>query len=112
MLIILDDCRAWKDVKGQTGQLLELTFSVRHSGISVWVLTHKITSILPSFRENVAAIVLFYTPSAKTTNTIFDDYGAKLSQDERRGLITKLKERKFSYLVFLHCHPYGVSHTF
>ena len=64
-LIILDDCAASKNVKGRTGQLVELAFSARHIGISVWVLTQKITSITPSFRENVAAIVLFYTPQPK-----------------------------------------------
>jgi len=57
-----------------------------------------------SFRENVAAIVLFYTPS----KYIFDDYAGELSQDEYKGLVSKLKERKFSYLVFSLCHPYGV----
>ena len=77
-LIILDDCAASKEVKGRTGQLVNLGFSARHIGISVWVLTQKITSITPSFRENVAAVVLFYTPSAKTTKTIFDDYACEL----------------------------------
>ena len=107
-LIILDDCAASKDVKGRTGQLVKLAFSARHTGLSVWVLAQKMTSITASFRENVAAIVLFYTPSAKTTNAIFDDYAGELSQDERKVLISKLKERKFSYLVFTFRHPYGV----
>ena len=106
-LIILDDCAASKDVKGRTGQLVELAFSARHIGISVWVLTQKITSITPSFRENVAVIVLFYTPSAKTMKAIFDDYAGELSQEKYKGLIS-LKERKFSYLVFSLRHPYGV----
>ena len=105
MLIILDDCAASKDVKGRTGQLVNLGFSARHI---VWVLTQKITSITPSFRENVAAIVLFYTPKAKTTNAIFDDYPGELSNDEYKSLISKLKERKFSYLVFSLRYPYCV----
>jgi len=108
-LIILDDCAASKDVKGRTGELVNLAFSARHMGISIWVLTQKMTGITSSFRENVAAIVLFYTPSAKTTKAIFDDYTGELSQDEYKGLISKLKERKFSYLVFSLRHPYGVN---
>ena len=107
-LIILDDCAASKDVKGRTGQLVNLAFSTRHIGISVWVLTQKMTSITAFFRENVAAIVLFYTPSAKTTKAIFDDYAGELSLDEYKGLVSKLKERKFSYLVFSLRHPYEV----
>ena len=107
-LIILDDRAASKDVKGGTGELVNLAFSARHMGISVWVLTQKLTGITSSFRENVAAIVLFYTPSARTTKAIFDDYAGELSQDEYKGLVSKLKERKFSYLVFSLRHPYGV----
>ena len=107
-LIILDDCAASKDVKGRTGQLVNLGFSARHIGISVWVLTQKITSITPSFRENVAAIVLFYTPSAKTTKAIVDEYAGELSHDEYKNLISKLKQRKFSYLVFSLRYPYGI----
>ena len=107
-LIILDDCAASKDVKRRTGELVHLAFSARHIGISVWVLTQKMTAITSSFRENVAAIVLFYTPSAKTTKAIFDDYAGELSQDEYKRLISKLKERKFSYLVFSLRQPYGV----
>ena len=109
-LIILDDCAASKDVKGRTGELVNLAFSARHMGISVWVLTQKMTGITASFRENVVAIVLFYTPSAKTTKAIFDDYAGELSQDEYKGLISKLKEQKFSYLVFSLRHPYGLRH--
>ena len=107
-LIILDDCAALKDVKGHTGQLVNLSFSARHIGISVWVQIEKITSITASFRENVAVIILFYTPSAKTTKAIFDDYAGKLSQDEYKGLISKLKEQKFAHLVFSLRNPYGV----
>jgi len=65
-LIILDDCAVSKDVKGRTGELVNLAFSTRHMGISVWALTQKLTGITSSFRENVAATVLFYTPSMIT----------------------------------------------
>ena len=112
MLIILDDCTASKDVKGHTGELVNLGFSARHISISVWVLTQKITSIKASFRENVAVIVLFYTPSANTTKAIFDDYAGELSQDEYKGLISKLKERKFAHLVFSLCYPFEVELLF
>jgi len=107
-LIILDDCAASKDVKGRTGELVNLAFSARHMGISVWALTQKLTGITSSFRETVAAIVLFYTPSARTTKAIFEDYAGELSSDEYKSLVSKLKERKFSYLVSALRHPYEV----
>ena len=44
-LIVLDDCAASKDVKGRTGELVNLGFSARHAGISVWVLTQQLSSI-------------------------------------------------------------------
>ena len=34
-LLVLDDCAASKDVKGRTGEMVDLTFSARHFGISV-----------------------------------------------------------------------------
>jgi len=48
-LIILHDCTASKDVKGRTGELVNLAFSAWHLGISVWVLTQKLTGITASF---------------------------------------------------------------
>ena len=87
---------------------MNLCFSARHDGISVWVLTQQITSIAKPFRENVAATVLFYTPSGKTTKAIFEDYAGEITHDEYKELIAWLKERKFSHLVFsLRC-PYRI----
>lgn len=105
-LIVLDDCAASKDVKGRTGELVDLAFSARHMGISVWVIAQKITSITASFRENVAAVVLFYTPSSRTTKAIFEDYAGELSHDDYKTLLTQLKEKKYSFLVFSQRFPF------
>jgi len=107
-MIILDDCAASKDVKGRTGELIKLGFSARHAGLSVWVLTQQLSSIAKLFRENVAAIVLFYTPSAKTLKVIFEEYAAELSQKQLKQLVARLKERKFSHLVFSLRFPFGI----
>ena len=107
-LIVLDDCAASKDVKGLTGELVKLGFSARHAGISVWVLTQQLSSIAKPFRENVAAIVLFYTPSAKTTKAIFEEYAGELSHDELKRMISRLKERKFAHLVFSLRFPFSI----
>ena len=98
--LILDDCAASKDANCRAGQLVHLGFSARHTGLSMWVLAQKLTSITASFRENVAAIVVFYMHSARTTKAIFDDYAGDLTPDEYKSLISKLKARKFSYFVF------------
>ena len=95
-------------MKGRTSQLVNLGFSALHDGISVWVLTQQITNIAKPFRENVAAIVLFYTPLGKTTKAIFEDYAGEIMHDEYKELIAWLKERKFSYLVFSLRYPYGI----
>ena len=107
-LIVFDDCAASKDVKGRTGELVKLGFSARHAGISVWVLTQQLSSIAKPFREKVAAIVLFYTPSAKTTKAIFEEYADELSHDELKQMISRLKERKFAHLVFSLRHPFTI----
>ena len=105
-LIVLDDCPTSKDVKGGTGELVKLGFSARHAGISVWVLTQQLSSIAKPFRENVATIFLFYTPSAKTTKAIFEEYAGELSHNELKQMIAKLKERKFAHLIFSLRHPF------
>ena len=99
-LILLDDCAASKDVKRRTGELVKLGFSARHAGISVWVMTQQLSSIAKPFRENVAAIVLFYTPSAKTMKAIFEEYAGERSHDELKQMISRLKERKFAHFFF------------
>ena len=43
-----------------------------------------------AFRENVAAIVSFYTPSAKTTKAIFEEYAGELAQDDRSPTLSFL----------------------
>ena len=107
-LIVLDDCAASKDVKGRTGELVKLGFSTRHAGISVWVLTQQLSSIAKPFRENVAAIVMFYTPSAKTTKAIFEEYAGELSHDELKKMIARLKDQKFAHLVFSLRYPFRI----
>jgi len=107
-LIVLDDCATSKYVKGRTGELVKLGFSARHSGISVWALTQQLSSIAKPFRENVAAIVLFYAPSAKTTKAIFEEYAGELSHDELRQMIARLKEHKFAHLIFSLRHPFEI----
>ena len=106
--IVLDDCAASKDVKGRTGELVKLGFSACHIGISVWVLTQQLSSIAKPFRENVAAIVLFYTPSAKTRKTIFEEYAGELSDDELKQMVSRLKARKFGHLIFSLRPPYRI----
>ena len=106
-LFVLDECAASKDVKGRTSQLVNLGFSARHDGISVWVLTQQITSIAKPFREYVAVIVLFYTLSGKKTKAIFEDYAGEITHEEYKELIAWLKERNFSHLTFSLRHPYG-----
>ena len=73
-LIVPDDCAASKDAKGHTGKLMKLGFSPRHANISMWVLTQQLCSVAKPFRENAAAIVLFYTPLAKTMQAILEEY--------------------------------------
>jgi len=74
----------------------------------VWVLTQQLSSIAKPFRENVAAIVMFYTPSAKTTKAIFEEYAGELSHDELRQMIARLKERRFAPLIFSLRHPFEI----
>ena len=44
-LLILDDCAVSRVLKKRSNKFIDLAFSGRHSGISVWVLTQQLTSI-------------------------------------------------------------------
>ena len=107
-LIVLDDCAASKDVKGRSGQLINLSFYSRHSGISVWILTQQLTSISKSFRESVKSVVLFYTTSGETMKAIFKECACELSRDEVKQMISRLKKRKFGHLIFGLCFPFSI----
>ena len=52
-LIILDDCAVSKDVKQKNSELVELAFSGRHKGISLWMITQQITSVTKPFTEKM-----------------------------------------------------------
>ena len=95
-MIILDDCAASRDVKKRTNELVKLAFSARHKGLSVWVITQQLTSMSKPFRENIAALVLFHTPSQKDIKEIFDNYAGGLTNYGKLKLIDKLKEKKFN----------------
>ena len=107
-LIILDDCASSKDLKGRSGHLVNLAFSARHLGISVWILAQKITSISSSFRENVAYAVLFYSPSSKTNKTIFDEFAGELSKESFNKILGELKTKKHSFAVFSQRYPFSI----
>ena len=107
-LIILDDCAASKDVKIKTNELVNLAFSARHKRISVWVVTQQMTSIAKAFRENIACLVLFYSPSARDMKIIFENYAGDLTNEEKNIFLKKLKEVKYSHLDFSLRHPFGI----
>ena len=108
-LIILDDCAASRDVKKRTNELVNLAFSARHKGLSVWVITQQMTSISKPFRENIAALVLFYTPSRKDMKEIFNEYGGGMTSDEKLRLLSALKRNKYSKLIFSLRHPFEIN---
>lgn len=108
MLIVLDNCVALKDVKGRMGVLVNFAFSACHLGISVWVVTQQYTSIMASFQENEATVMLFYTPAAKTMKNSFEDFAVELTAEEYKALIAQLKAKKYTYLVFLLRSQHGL----
>ena len=90
-LIILDDCAVSKDLKNRSNKFIELAFSGRHKGLSVWVLTQQLTSIAKPFRDNVGCVVAFHNPSQMGTKTLFEDFGGDLGVDTRKKLMELLK---------------------
>ena len=93
-LIILDDCAVSKDLKNRTNKFINLAFSGRHAGLSVWVLTQQLTSIAKPFRDNVACVVAFHNPSQIGMKSLFEEFGGDLDSQTRKNLMKNLKSEK------------------
>ena len=99
-LIILDDCAVSKDLKQRSNKFIDLAFSGRHDGLSLWVLTQQLTSIAKPFRDNVACVVAFHNPSQIGTKTLFEDYAGDLDIETRKIFVKALKTEKYSRICF------------
>ena len=107
-LLVLDDCAVSKDLKKRLNQFINLGFSGRHIGLSVWVLTQQLTSIAKPFRENVACVVAFHNPSQIGTKTLFEDYGGDLDVDTRKKFVDILKSERYSKICFCLRYPFHI----
>ena len=105
-LIILDDCAVSKDLKNRTNKFINLAFSGRHAGLSVWVLTQQLTSIAKPFRDNVACVVAFHNPSQIGMKSLFEEFGGDLDSQTRKNLMKNLKSENYSALCFSLRNPY------
>ena len=99
-LIILDDCAVSRDLKNRTNKFINLAFSGRYAGLSVWVLTQQLTSIAKTFRDNVACVVAFHNPSQIGMKSLFDEFGGDLDSQTRKNLTKNLKSENYSALCF------------
>lgn len=95
-------------MKQRTNELVSLAFREKHQGIRIWVLTQQTTSNAKPFRENVAALVLFNTSSAKDMKIIFESYSCELTREEK-SLMDGSKSMEYSHLVFTLCHTYSIN---
>ena len=105
-LLILDDCAVSKDLKQRSNKFIDLAFSGRHDGLSVWVLTQQLTSVAKPFRENVACVVAFYNPSQIGMKTLFDDYGGELDIETRKQFMRLLKTNRYARLCLCLRYPF------
>ena len=107
VLIILDDCAVSADVKKRSSKLIDLAFSGRHIGISVWVLTQQLTSIAKPFRENLGCIIAFYNPEFDGTDLLFKKFGSGIDNNEKKTICEILKNEKHSRICFSLRHPFS-----
>ena len=107
-LLILDDCAVSKDLKHRSNKFIDLAFSGRHHGLSVWVLTQQLTAISKAFRDNVACVVSFHNPSQLGTKMLFEDFGGDLDLETRKKFVELLKREKYSRMCFSLRHPFQI----
>ena len=89
-----------RDLKNRTNKFINLAFSGRHAGLSVWVLTQQLTSIAKPFRDNVACVVAFHNPSQIGMKSLFEEFGGDLDSQTRKNLMKNLKSENYSALCF------------
>ena len=100
-LLILDDIACGDDVKKRTSELVKLAFSGRHDNMSVWLLSQQLTSVSKPFRENIGALVVFYTPSKSDLEAILSDYGGEITKEQLQEYMRHLKTHPHSKMDLL-----------
>jgi len=105
-LIVLDDCAVSKDLKRRSNTFINLAFSGRHEKISVWVLTQQLTSIAKPYRENIACVISFFSPSKTSNQILFDEYGGDLDAEHKKEFMKILKSNKYAHVCFCLRYPY------
>ena len=108
-LLILDDIACGDDVKKRTSELVKLAFSGRHDNMSVWLLSQQLTSVSKPFRENIGALVVFYTPSKSDLEAILSDYGGEITKEQLQEYMRHLKTHPHSKMIFSLRYPYDHS---
>ena len=74
--------------------------------MSVWLLSQQLTSVSKPFRENIGALVVFYTPSKSDLETILSDYGGEITKEQLQEYMRHLKTHPHSKMIFSLRYPY------
>ena len=106
-LFIIDDCSAEKSIVQKRHALSKLSFSGRHIGISVWILTQKYNSVLTDFREQLKWVVLFYSKDRDSYENCLKENDVIESREERTKIKEHLKTHKHSKLFLKTSQPTG-----
>ena len=87
-------------------KFIDLAFSGRHFGLSLWVLTQQLTSTAKPFRDNVGRIIAFYSPNEKSMKILFEEYDGNIDIGIKNNMLEKLKSEPCSIICFSLRHPY------
>ena len=100
-LIILDNCAVSQDLKKCSNKFIDLAFSGRHYGLSLWVLTQQLTSIAKPFRDNVASVISFYFPNEKSMKILFEEHDGNIYIDTKNNMLKISKSLPHPYQCYL-----------
>ena len=105
VLFLIDDCSAEKNIVQKRHALSRLSFSGRHIGISVWVLTQKYNSVLTDFREQLKWVVLFYSKDRDSYENCLRENDVIESREEKKKIKEYLKSHEHSKLILKTSQP-------
>ena len=103
-LYVVDDCAGCRELvyrnfrKDKKSMLVELAFSGRHSGASLWVLTQKYTNVQKDIRSQAKWLALFYCKDRDSFDECLRENDV-VPEEKQKDIKNFLKSRKYGKLI-------------
>ena len=102
-LFLIDDMAYSDEIKKRSGDFVKLVFSLRHYGITLWVLTQKYNDIVKSVRSNAFMVITFHMPDLEAMKNLLYENG--IEKEDHKEIREFLKNNKKAKLIIRNEFP-------